>query len=58
MKEKTINTDGRKFLLDALKLVGISRRDRIPSYRVTELMSHWSKRQLCAELIDPNNNNN
>jgi hypothetical protein len=33
MKEITIVTDGRTLLLDALKLVGIGRRDRIPNYR-------------------------
>jgi hypothetical protein len=33
MREKTIKTDGHKFLLDALKLAGISRRDKIPYYR-------------------------
>jgi hypothetical protein len=33
MREKTIKTDGHKYLLDALKLVGISGRDRIPNYR-------------------------
>jgi hypothetical protein len=33
MREKTIKTEGRKRLLDALKLVGISGRDRIPNYR-------------------------
>jgi hypothetical protein len=33
MKEKTIETDGRKLLLDGLKLGGIGRRDRIPNYR-------------------------
>jgi hypothetical protein len=32
MREKTIETEGRKLLMDALKLVGISRRDRIPNY--------------------------
>jgi hypothetical protein len=32
MKRDTIETDGRKFLLDALKLVGISRRDRILNF--------------------------
>jgi hypothetical protein len=31
--KKTIKTDGRKFLLDALKLMGISRSDRVPHYR-------------------------
>jgi hypothetical protein len=30
---KTIETDGCKLLLDALKLVGTGRRDRIPNYR-------------------------
>jgi hypothetical protein len=30
---KTIETDGRKLLLDALKLIGISGRDRVPKYR-------------------------
>jgi hypothetical protein len=33
MKEKTIKTDGRKLLLDALKLIGISGRNRVPDYR-------------------------
>jgi hypothetical protein len=32
MKGKTIETDECKLLLDALKLVGISRRDRIQNY--------------------------
>jgi hypothetical protein len=32
-REKTTETDGRKLLLDALKLVGIGGRDRIPNYR-------------------------
>jgi hypothetical protein len=32
MREKTIETDGRKLLLDALKLIGISGRDRLPNY--------------------------
>jgi hypothetical protein len=30
---KTTETDGRKLLLDTLKLVGIAKRDRIPNYR-------------------------
>jgi hypothetical protein len=30
---KTIKTDGRKLLLDALKLFGIGGCDRIPNYR-------------------------
>jgi hypothetical protein len=30
---RTIKTDGGKLLLDALKLIGISRRDRVPNYR-------------------------
>jgi hypothetical protein len=29
---KTIKTDGRKLLRDALKFVGISRRDKVPNY--------------------------
>jgi hypothetical protein len=29
---ETIETDGRKLLLDALKFVGIGRCDRIPNY--------------------------
>jgi hypothetical protein len=33
MREETIKRDGRKLLLDTLKLVGISRCDRIPNYR-------------------------
>jgi hypothetical protein len=33
MREKTIKTDGGKLLLGALKLVGISRPDKIPDYR-------------------------
>jgi hypothetical protein len=33
MREKTIKTDGRKLLLDALKLIGISGRNRVPDYR-------------------------
>jgi hypothetical protein len=32
-KEKTIETEGGKLLLEALKLVGIGRRDRTPNYR-------------------------
>jgi hypothetical protein len=32
MREKTIKTDGRKLLLDALKLVAISGPDRILNY--------------------------
>jgi hypothetical protein len=32
-KGKTIETDGRKLLLDALKLIGISRSDGVPNYR-------------------------
>jgi hypothetical protein len=32
MREKTIETDGRKFLLDVLKLVGIGIHDRVPNY--------------------------
>jgi hypothetical protein len=32
MREKPIETDKRKLLLDALKLAGIIRRDRIPNY--------------------------
>jgi hypothetical protein len=31
--EETIKTDGWKILLDALKLIGISERDRVPNYR-------------------------
>jgi hypothetical protein len=30
---KTIKTDGRKLLLDALKLIGIGGRDRVPNCR-------------------------
>jgi hypothetical protein len=30
---KTIKTDGRKLLLDALKLIDISRSDGFPNYR-------------------------
>jgi hypothetical protein len=33
MREKTIKTDGRKLLLDVLKLIGIGGRDRVPNYR-------------------------
>jgi hypothetical protein len=33
MGDRTIETDGRKFLLDAPKLVDIDRRDRTPNYR-------------------------
>jgi hypothetical protein len=33
MREKTIKTDGRKLLLDALKLIGISGRNKVPNYR-------------------------
>jgi hypothetical protein len=29
---KKIKTDGRKFLLDVLKLIGVSGRDRFPNY--------------------------
>jgi hypothetical protein len=32
MREKTIKTDGHKLLLDALKLIGISGRDGVPTY--------------------------
>jgi hypothetical protein len=32
---KVIETEERKLLLDALKLVGIGRRDNIPNYRGT-----------------------
>jgi hypothetical protein len=32
MREKTIKTDGHKLLLDALKLIGIGGRDRVPNY--------------------------
>jgi hypothetical protein len=30
---KTIETEGHKFLLDALMIAGIGGRDRIPNYR-------------------------
>jgi hypothetical protein len=30
---KMIRTDGHKLLLDALKLIGISRSDRVPNYQ-------------------------
>jgi hypothetical protein len=30
---RTIETDGCKLLLDALKLIGIGGRDRVPNYR-------------------------
>jgi hypothetical protein len=30
---KTMKTDGRKLLLDALKLIGISGRNGVPNYR-------------------------
>jgi hypothetical protein len=33
IRGKTAQKDRRKFLLDALKLVGIGRRDGIPKYR-------------------------
>jgi hypothetical protein len=33
MKGKTTKTGGRKLLLDALKLIGISGCDRVPYYR-------------------------
>jgi hypothetical protein len=33
MREETIEATGRKLLLDALKLVGISGRDGILNYR-------------------------
>jgi hypothetical protein len=33
MRVKTIKTNGCKFLLDALKLIGISGYDRVPYYR-------------------------
>jgi intein-encoded DNA endonuclease-like protein len=32
VKGKTIKTDGRKLLLDALKLIGIGGRNRVPDY--------------------------
>jgi hypothetical protein len=32
---KTIKTDGLKLLLDALKLIGISERDRVPDHQGT-----------------------
>jgi hypothetical protein len=32
MKEKTIKTDGRKLLLDALELIGISGSTGVPNY--------------------------
>jgi hypothetical protein len=31
--KKTIKTEGRKLLLDALKLFGISQSDGVPNYR-------------------------
>jgi hypothetical protein len=31
--EKTTKTDGRKLLVDALKITGISGRDRVPYFR-------------------------
>jgi hypothetical protein len=33
MREKTIETDGQNLLLDALKLIGINRRDRVSNYQ-------------------------
>jgi hypothetical protein len=33
MRDKMIKTDGRKLLLDVLKLFGIGGRDRVPNYR-------------------------
>jgi hypothetical protein len=33
MREKAVKADGRKLLLDGLKLIGISGRDRVPNYR-------------------------
>jgi hypothetical protein len=33
MREKAIKTDGHKILLETLKLIGISGRDRVPNYR-------------------------
>jgi hypothetical protein len=32
-EEKKMKTGGRKLLHDALKLIGISGRDRVPNYR-------------------------
>jgi hypothetical protein len=32
MREKTIKTDGRKLLLDALELIGISGSNGVPNY--------------------------
>jgi hypothetical protein len=32
MREKAIKTDGRKLLLDALKLIGVGGHDRVPVY--------------------------
>jgi hypothetical protein len=32
-EEETIKTDGRKLLLDALKLIGISRSDRVANFQ-------------------------
>jgi hypothetical protein len=33
IREKTMKTDGRKLLLGALRLIGISGCDRVPYYR-------------------------
>jgi hypothetical protein len=33
MREETVRTDGRKLVLDALKLTGISGIDGVPYYR-------------------------
>jgi hypothetical protein len=33
VRENTIKADGSKLLLDALKLIAISRSDRVPNYQ-------------------------
>jgi hypothetical protein len=33
MREKAIKADGRKLLLNALKLINISGRNRVPNYK-------------------------
>jgi hypothetical protein len=40
MKEKAIETDGRKLLLDMLNHIGISGRDRVPNYRGIFQLGH------------------
>jgi hypothetical protein len=40
MREKTIKTEGRKLLLDALKLIGISESNGGPNYRGIFQVAH------------------